>query len=39
VPAVAIAFAVQLVPEVPTGGTDRRVDVIVTEAEVVRCRP
>ncbi len=38
VPAVAIAFAAQVVPEVPTGGTDRRVDAIVTEAEVIRCR-
>lgn len=39
VPAVAIAFALQVVPEVPTGRADRRVDAIVTEAEVVRCRP
>lgn len=39
VPAVAIAFSAQVVPEVPTGGTDRRVDAIVTEAEVIRCRP
>jgi len=39
VPAVAIAFAIQVVPEVPAGRTDRRVDAIVTEAEVVRCRP
>lgn len=38
VPAVAIAFAAQLVHEVPTGGTDRRVDAIVTEAEVIRRR-
>ena len=39
VPAVAIAFALQVVPEVPAGRTDRRVDAIVTEAEVIRCRP
>jgi 5-formyltetrahydrofolate cyclo-ligase len=39
VPSVAIAFAIQVVPEVPAGRTDRRVDAIVTEAEVVRCRP
>ena len=38
VPAVAVAFAVQVVPEVPAGGTDRRVDAIVTETEVIRCR-
>ena len=38
-PAVAIAFALQVVPEVPTGAMDRRVDAIVTEAEVIRCRP
>lgn len=39
VPAVAIAFAMQVVPEVPAGRTDRRVDAIVTEAEIIRCRP
>lgn len=38
VPAVAIAFALQVVPEVPAGRTDRPVDAIVTEAEVIRCR-
>lgn len=38
VPAVALAFSLQLVPEVPAGPTDRRVDVIVTEDEVIRCR-
>lgn len=38
-PAIAIAFAIQVVPEVPTGAMDRRVDAIVTEAEVIRCRP
>lgn len=37
VPAVAIAFALQLVPAVPEGGIDRRVDAIVTEDEVIRC--
>jgi 5-formyltetrahydrofolate cyclo-ligase len=39
VPAVAIAFATQIVQVVPTGGTDRRVDAIVTQAEVIRCPP
>ena len=39
VPAVAIAFALQVVPEVPAGRGDRRVDAILTEAEVIRCRP
>jgi 5-formyltetrahydrofolate cyclo-ligase len=38
VPTVAIAFALQIVPEVPEGGVDRRVDAIVTEDEVIRCR-
>ena len=38
VAAVAIGFALQVVPEVPAGRTDRRVDAIVTEAEVIRCR-
>jgi 5-formyltetrahydrofolate cyclo-ligase len=38
VPAVAVAFAVQLVDEVPRGPIDRRVDVIVTEDEVIRPR-
>jgi 5-formyltetrahydrofolate cyclo-ligase len=38
VPAVAVAFSIQLVPEVPAGGTDRLVDAIVTEREVIRCR-
>jgi 5-formyltetrahydrofolate cyclo-ligase len=38
VPAVAVAFSIQLVPEVPAGGMDRRVDAIVTEREVIRCR-
>jgi 5-formyltetrahydrofolate cyclo-ligase len=38
VPAIALAFSVQLVPEVPTGGMDSRVDAIVTEGKVIRCR-
>jgi len=36
--AIAIAFSLQVVPEVPAGGTDRPVDAIVTEGEVIRCR-
>ena len=36
--AVAIAFGIQVVDEVPTGSLDRTVDAIVTEAEVIRCR-
>ena len=36
VPAVAVAFAVQLVDEVPQGRGDSLVDVIVTEDEVIR---
>lgn len=35
--AVAIAFALQVVPEVPSGPVDRRVDALVTEREVIRC--
>lgn len=38
VPAVAVAFAVQIVDEVPQGRSDRRVDAIVTEDEVIRPR-
>jgi 5-formyltetrahydrofolate cyclo-ligase len=38
VPAIAIAFAVQVVDEVPRGGADRGVDAVVTEDEVIRCR-
>ena len=37
-PAVAVAFAVQVVDEVPQGRSDSRVDVIVTEDEVIRPR-
>lgn len=33
---MGVAFAVQIVQTVPTGGSDRRVDVIVTEDEVIR---
>jgi 5-formyltetrahydrofolate cyclo-ligase len=39
VPKIAIGFALQVLPEVPTGRTDHRVDAIVTESEVIRCRP
>lgn len=38
VPVVAIAFALQVVDEVPQGPGDRRVDAIVTEDEVIVCR-
>ncbi len=34
---VAVAFAVQLLPSVPTSSDDVPVDIVVTEAEVVRC--
>lgn len=37
VPAIAVAFALQVVGEVPEGPFDRRVDAIVTEHEVIRC--
>jgi 5-formyltetrahydrofolate cyclo-ligase len=36
--AVAIAFGMQVVDEVPTGPLDRPVDAIVTEDDVIRCR-
>jgi 5-formyltetrahydrofolate cyclo-ligase len=36
--AVAIAFGVQVVDQVPTGPLDRPVDTIVTEDDVIRCR-
>ncbi len=39
VPAIAIAFALQVVDRVPGGHRDRPVDAIVTEDEVIRCRP
>jgi 5-formyltetrahydrofolate cyclo-ligase len=35
--AIAVAFALQLVEAVPQGRSDRRVDAIVTEDEVIRC--
>lgn len=38
VPVIAIAFGLQVVDGVPEGRGDRRVDVIVTEDEVIRCR-
>jgi 5-formyltetrahydrofolate cyclo-ligase len=34
---IAVAFAVQLVDAVPVGHQDRRVDIVVTEDEVIRC--
>jgi 5-formyltetrahydrofolate cyclo-ligase len=34
--AVAVAFGLQVVVRVPAGGTDRRVDAVVTEREVIR---
>jgi 5-formyltetrahydrofolate cyclo-ligase len=36
--AVAVAFGLQVVDEVPSGPFDRTVDAIVTEDEVIRCR-
>jgi 5-formyltetrahydrofolate cyclo-ligase len=38
VAAIAIAFALQIVDLVPSGATDRRIDGVVTEVEVIRCR-
>lgn len=38
VPAVGVAFGLQVVGRVPSGGTDRVVDTIVTEDEVFRPR-
>ena len=35
---VGVCFALQVVPEVPTGPSDQLVDAIVTEDEVLRCR-
>jgi 5-formyltetrahydrofolate cyclo-ligase len=34
--AVAVAFGLQVVDRVPAGGTDRHVDAVVTEREVIR---
>jgi 5-formyltetrahydrofolate cyclo-ligase len=39
VPRIALAFDVQLVDELPAGGFDQSVDVVVTESRVLRCRP
>jgi 5-formyltetrahydrofolate cyclo-ligase len=36
---VGIAFSVQLVDEVPAGRRDRRVQIVVTEAGAIDCRP
>jgi 5-formyltetrahydrofolate cyclo-ligase len=36
--AVAIAFGIQVVDEVPSGPLDRTVDAILTEDDVIRCR-
>ena len=38
VAAIAIAFALQIVDRVPSGAIDRRIDGVVTEVEVIRCR-
>lgn len=38
VAAIAIAFALQIVDRVPTGAIDRRIDGVVTETEMIRCR-
>jgi 5-formyltetrahydrofolate cyclo-ligase len=38
VAAIAIAFALQIVDRVPSGAIDRRIDGVVTELEVIRCR-
>lgn len=35
-PRIGLAFALQIAPEVPTGGSDVGVDVVVTEDEVIR---
>jgi len=36
--AIAIAFGLQVVDRVPSGAVDRRLDGVVTETEVIRCR-
>jgi len=36
--AIAVAFSMQIVDRVPTGAIDRRIDGVVTELEVIRCR-
>ena len=38
VAAIAVAFSIQIVDLVPTGAIDRRIDGVVTELEVIRCR-
>ena len=38
VAAIAFAFALQIVDRVPSGAFDRRIDGVVTETEVIRCR-
>ena len=36
--AIAVAFSIQIVDGVPTGAIDQRIDGVVTELEVIRCR-
>ena len=36
--AIGVAFSIQIVDRVPTGAIDRRIDGVVTELEVIRCR-
>ncbi len=38
IPVVALAFELQMVPEVPEGARDIRVDWIITEKRVIKCR-
>jgi len=38
VPLVAVAFEVQVLPEVPVAPWDRRVDLIITESRIIDCR-
>jgi 5-formyltetrahydrofolate cyclo-ligase len=38
-PRIAIGFGLQVVDRVPMGVGDERVDLVVTEAEVIRCSP
>lgn len=38
-PRIGIGFSVQLVDRVPVGALDQRLDLVVTDAEVVRCDP
>ncbi len=39
VPRIGIAYAAQIVDEVPAGERDERMDMVVTEAGVVVCAP